>query len=61
MVELAESKNVEIGGYSLLSSRRIGDGNDIVSPAGQTPTHGNCPALTSEWGQGLLPQSLFVL
>jgi len=47
----AKSKNVEIGGYSLLSSRRIGGGNDIVSPPGMRPTHGNCPALTSEWGQ----------
>jgi len=41
---------VEIGGYSLLSSRRIGGGNDVVSPEGTSPTHGNCPALTSEWG-----------
>ena len=23
----------------------------IVSPPGQHPTHGNCPALTSDWGQ----------
>lgn len=49
--EYATSKGIEIGGYSLLSSRRIGGGNDIVSPAGQKPTHGNCPALTSKWGQ----------
>ena len=46
----AKAKGVEIGGYSLLSSRRIGGGNDIVSPEGQKPTHGNCPALTSQWG-----------
>ncbi|MFC1757688.1 alpha-galactosidase [Planctomycetota bacterium] len=49
--EYARNQNVEIGGYSLLSSRRIGSGNDIVSPPGTKPTHGNCPALTSEWGQ----------
>lgn len=49
--DYAKSKNVEIGGYSLLSSRRIGRGNDIVSPEGVKPTHGNCPALTSQWGQ----------
>ncbi len=49
--EYADSKGVEIGAYSLLSSRRIGGGNNIVSPKGQRPTHGNCPALTSKWGQ----------
>lgn len=47
----AAEKGIEIGGYSLLSSRKIGGGNNIVSPEGQTPTHGNCPALTSRWGQ----------
>jgi hypothetical protein len=47
----AKAKGVEIGGYSLLSSRKIGGGNDIVSPAGQKPTHGTCPALASPWGQ----------
>jgi hypothetical protein len=51
VAEYSKSKNVEIGGYSLLSSRKIGNGNNIVSPEGQTPAHGNCPALTSEWGQ----------
>lgn len=48
--EYAASKGIEIGGYSLLSSRRIGGGNDIVSPEGESPTHGACPALTSPWG-----------
>ena len=51
IAEYAKSKDVEIGGYSLLSSRKIGNGNDIVSPKGQKPAHGNCPALTSDWGQ----------
>ena len=54
VADYADSKGVELGAYSLLSSRRIGGGNDIVSPAGQRPTHGNCPALTSEWGQNYL-------
>ncbi|MGE4619601.1 MAG: alpha-galactosidase, partial [Planctomycetota bacterium] len=49
--DYARSKGIEIGGYSLLSSRSIGGGNDIVSPPGVTPTHGSCPALASEWGQ----------
>ena len=47
--DYARERGVEIGGYSLLSSRRIGGGNDVVSPEGQSPTHGNCPALTSPW------------
>jgi hypothetical protein len=49
--EYATEKGIELGGYSLLSSRKVGGGNDIVSPAGQQPTHGSCPALTSAWGQ----------
>ena len=51
IADYAREKGIEIGGYSLLSSRRIGDGNDIVSPTGSQPTHGSCPALTSPWGQ----------
>lgn len=51
LADYAHAKGIEIGGYSLLSSRRIGDGNDIISPEGQRPTHGTCPALTSPWGQ----------
>ena len=51
IADYAKRHGVEIGGYSLLSSRKIGGGNDIVSPPGQKPTHGNCPALTSPWGQ----------
>ena len=47
----AKSRGIEIGGYSLLASRRIGGGNDVVSPAGERPTFGSCPALTSEWGR----------
>ncbi len=49
--DYARSKGVEIGGYSLLSSRSIGGGNDIVSPEGTSPTHGSSPALASDWGQ----------
>jgi hypothetical protein len=49
--DYARGKGVEIGGYSLLASRRVGGGNDVVSPPGTRPTFGNCPALTSKWGQ----------
>jgi hypothetical protein len=46
----AREMGIEIGGYSLLSSRQIGGGQDVVSPPGESPAHGHCPALTSPWG-----------
>ncbi len=51
LADYAADRGIHLGGYSLLSSRRIGGGNDVVSPDGESPTHGNCPALTSEWGK----------
>lgn len=48
--EYANSKGVEIGGYSLLASRTIGDGQDVVMPPGERPTFGNSPCIESEWG-----------
>lgn len=47
----AHERGIQIGCYSLLSSRRVADEHMIVSPPGQSPAHGNCPALTSAWGQ----------
>ena len=52
LADYAQQRGIEIGGYSLLASRSIGGGNDVVSPPGTSPTFGNCPALTSQWGQG---------
>jgi hypothetical protein len=49
--DYAREKGVEIGGYSLLASRRINKENDVVMPEGQSPTFGNSPCLESEWGQ----------
>jgi len=46
----ARSKGIEIGGYSLLASRSVGGGHDVVMPEGQKPTFGNSPCLHSEWG-----------
>ncbi|MEO1525584.1 MAG: hypothetical protein AAFX06_09110 [Planctomycetota bacterium] len=51
VADYAHAKGIEIGSYSLLSSRSAPAGNMIVSPPGQCPTHGRCPALTSQWGQ----------
>ena len=39
-----------MGGYSLLASRKIGEGNDVIMPAGKMPMFGNSPCLGSEWG-----------
>lgn len=51
LAEYACQKKIDLGCYSLYSSRKIGGGNDIVSPPGLRPAHGNCPAITSPWGQ----------
>ena len=47
----AHSKGITLGGYSLLASRRIGCGHDVVMPAGQRPVFGNSPCLGSVWGE----------
>lgn len=46
----AHSKGIEIGSYSLLASRRVGDGSDVVMPPGEKPAFGNSPCLLSRWG-----------
>lgn len=50
VADVAEAKGVELGSYSLFSSRSVGDGNDVVSPAGMKPAFGRAPAATSKWG-----------
>lgn len=52
--DYAMEKGVHLGSYSLYSSRSGGSGNDIVPPAGESLTHGRCPAITSEWGQAYI-------
>ncbi len=55
LAQYAESRGIHLGGYSLLSSRRIQpDRDNIVNPETGEPggqTHGFCPALASPWGQ----------
>jgi len=55
LADYANSKGMHLGGYSLLSSRRIQpDIDNIVNPNTGEPggqTHGYCPALASKWGQ----------
>jgi len=51
--DYAHSKGIEIGGYSLLSSRWISDEVDVINPEtgkrGGT-IHGSAPCLNSQWG-----------
>jgi len=52
-VDYAHSRGVELGGYSLLSSRRIDDATDVIDPATGRPggaVFGHAPCLMSDWG-----------
>ena len=50
LADYAHSRGIALGGYSLLASRSVGGGNDVVMPEGRMPTFGNSPCLESEWG-----------
>ncbi len=56
LCELAHSKGIALGGYSLLASRSIDAQNDVVNPktgkVGGFATFGNSPCLGSGWGRG---------
>jgi hypothetical protein len=51
--DYAKSRGVEIGGYSLLASRRVSDEDDVINPQTGKPggfaTFGNSPCLASKW------------
>ena len=52
--DCAHSRGIEIGGYSLLASRRIDDATDVIDPRTGKPggaAFGNSPCLESRWGQ----------
>ncbi len=51
LADYAHSKNVTLGGYSLLASRKVGGGNDVVMPEGMKPQFGNSPCICSRWGE----------
>jgi len=50
LADYAHSKGIALGGYSLLASRKVGGGDDVVMPNGMSPTFGNSPCLESKWG-----------
>ncbi len=54
LADYAHSKGIEIGGYSLLSSRRIGPEQDVIDVNTGKPggaKFGNAPCIQSRWGQ----------
>ena len=56
LADYAHQKGIALGGYSLLASRKVGGGNDVVMPEGKTPRFGNSPCLESTWGQKYFDQ-----
>ncbi len=54
----AHQKNITIGGYSLFSSRKISDADDVIDPVTGKPDaaafFGNAPCLGSKWGLAYL-------
>jgi len=46
----AKERGVEIGGYSLLASRKINDETDVVMAENEAPTFGHAPCIGSDWG-----------
>jgi len=53
LVEYAHSKGIELGGYSLFSSRKIGPDTDVINKETGEPggaKFGNAPCAGSEWG-----------
>ncbi len=53
LTDYAHQRGIELGGYSLLASRRISDEHDVINPeTGKTggAIFNNSPCLGSEWG-----------
>ena len=53
LADYAHAKGIELGGYSLLASRRINDAEDVINPeTGKTggAIFGDSPCLGSRWG-----------
>lgn len=54
LADYAHGKGIELGGYSLLASRRISDEDDVINPkTGKIggAIFGNSPCLCSRWGE----------
>jgi hypothetical protein len=56
-VDYAHGKGIEVGAYSLFSSRRIDDADDVINPKTGKPggaIFGNAPCFASVWGTNYL-------
>ena len=57
LADYAHSKNIQIGSYSLFSSRKISDEDDVINPKTGKPGgafFGNAPCMGSKWGLSYL-------
>ncbi len=57
LADYAHSKKIFIGSYSLFSSRKISDADDVISPVTGKPGgafFGNAPCMGSKWGLAYL-------
>ncbi|CAG4998551.1 hypothetical protein DYBT9275_02022 [Dyadobacter sp. CECT 9275] len=57
LADYAHSKNIQIGSYSLFSSRKISPEDDVIDPKTGKPggaLFGNAPCLGSKWGLAYL-------
>jgi len=58
LADYAHAKGILLGGYSLFSSRRIDDENDVIDPKTGLPDKaaffGHAPCLASRWGMNYL-------
>ncbi len=64
LADYAHSRNILLGSYSLFSSRRISDEDDVIDPATGRPGgafFGNAPCMGSRWGLAYLEKIKFFL
>ncbi|MCJ7465831.1 MAG: alpha-galactosidase [Maribacter sp.] len=64
LADYAHSKGIQLGGYSLFSSRKINDSVDVIDRETGKPggaKFGNAPCLASEWGKGYLEKLKYFL
>jgi hypothetical protein len=65
LADYAHSKNILIGSYSLFSSRKISDEDDVIDPLTGKPDaaafFGNAPCMGSKWGLAYLEKLKYFL
>ncbi|QEC68627.1 alpha-galactosidase [Panacibacter ginsenosidivorans] len=65
LADYAHSKNILIGSYSLFSSRKISDEDDVIDPVTGKPDaaafFGNAPCMGSKWGLAYLEKLKYFL